>query len=118
MNTTELLALVTNTLDDNKAIDITEIDVTPFTDTIDAMIVCTATSTRHAKSLASKVVDDSKTAGIRPYGVEGEDYGEWILIDLSDIVVHIMLAEQREFYNIEKLWSATKETRSKTANDA
>lgn len=115
MNTTELLSLVVDTLEENKAVDIAELNVSALTDTVDAMIVCTATSTRHAKSLAQKVVDQTKQSGIRPFGVEGETYGEWILIDLSDIIVHIMLAEQREFYNLEKLWTATEQTRKKSA---
>lgn len=114
MHTEELLQLVIKTLEDNKAIDITNLDVSTLTNSMDAMIVCTATSNRHAKSLAQKVIDASKQSGVRPFGVEGEEYGEWILIDLSDIVVHIMLKEQREFYNIEKLWAMTEKTRQQT----
>ena len=111
MNTEALIKLIINTLEDNKGNDIAELDVTALTDSMDAMIVCTATSNRHAKSLAQKVIDASKQSGVRPFGVEGEDFGEWILIDLSDVVVHVMLKEQREFYNIEKLWSVTEEVR-------
>ena len=115
MQTTELLDLVIKTLEDNKAVDISNLDVTSLTNNMDAMIVCTATSNRHAKSLAQKVIDATKQSGIRPFGVEGEEYGEWILIDLSDIVIHIMLKEQRDFYNIEKLWSITEQKRQQTS---
>ena len=111
MNTESLLELIINTIEDNKAVDITNLDIRALTDSMDAMVVCTATSNRHAKSLAQKVIDASKQSGTRPFGVEGEAFGEWILIDLSDVVVHIMLKEQREFYNIEKLWSVTEEVR-------
>ena len=114
MNTAELLKLINTTLEDNKALDITELDVSSFTNSMDAMVVCTATSNRHAKSLAQKVTDASKESGVRPFGVEGDDFGEWILIDLSDIVVHIMLKEQRDFYNIEKLWAATEQSRQQS----
>lgn len=113
MNTAELLKLISETLEDNKALDVTEIDVTSLTGTIDAMVICTATSTRHAKSLANKITVAAKESGVNPFGVEGELYGEWILIDLSDVVVHIMLNEQREFYNLEKLWAITTESRKK-----
>ena len=111
MNTDQLKQLVNTALEDNKAIDITELDVSTLTSSMDVMIVCTATSSRHAKSLAQKVTDASKAAGVRPFGVEGDDQGEWILIDLSDVIVHIMLKDQREFYNLEKLWAATEKAR-------
>lgn len=116
MHTAELLQLVIKTLEDNKAIDITHLDVTTLTNNMDAMVVCTATSNRHAKSLAQKVIDATKQSGVRPFGVEGEEFGEWILIDLSDIVVHIMLKEQREFYNLEKLWAVSMEAREANKN--
>jgi ribosome-associated protein len=115
MNNQSLTTLVMTVLEDNKALDIAQLDVTSLTDSMDAIVVCTATSTRHAVSLAQKVVEASKAAGIRPLGVEGETFGEWILIDLSDIVVHIMLAEQRAFYNLEKLWSVTQDHRKQTS---
>jgi len=115
MNTLELTQLVTTTLEDNKAQDVAELDVTSLTDAMDAMIVCTATSTRHAKSLATKVIQASKQSGVKPFGIEGEQFGEWVLIDLSDVIVHIMLKEQRELYQIEKLWMATENIRKQQA---
>jgi ribosome-associated protein len=114
MNTQELISVVTQALEDNKAHNISILDVSSLTDAMDNLIVCTATSTRHAVSLSQKVIEATKSAGTAPFGVEGAEYGEWILIDLSDIVVHIMLAEQRDFYNLEKLWAVTEESRKQS----
>ena len=76
------------------------------------MIVCTATSTRHASlTYADKLVRAVRDHGIRPLGVEGEEEGEWILVDLQDVIVHIMLKDTREFYAIENLWEMTREKR-------
>lgn len=111
MNTEQLTELVIKTLDDQKALQITNLDITPLTDMADRMIICSATSRRHASAIAEKVIRHVKKAGLRPLGVEGEDTGEWILIDLQDIIVHVMLPEAREFYSLEKLWSMTETLR-------
>ena len=112
MNTEELAKVVVKTLDDNKAIEIKVLDVSELTNITDRMIICSATSTRHAKTLADKVVRQSKEFGLRPLGVEGEDQAEWILIDLQDVIVHIMLPETRDFYSLEKLWSMAETARA------
>lgn len=113
MQSTDLKEILVNVLDENKGLDIKAIDVTTLTNLADYFIISSATSNRHAKALADKVVETAKGHGVRPLGVEGEDTSEWILIDLADIVVHVMLQETREFYSLEKLWQATEETRKK-----
>lgn len=108
MNRTELVSLIKKQLNDNKAENIIEMDVTSLTDCMDVMIIASATSTRHAKSIGKKLVDAAKAENIRPLGIEGEAVGEWILIDLSDVVVHVMLKSTRDLYQLEKLWMVTK----------
>ncbi|ACJ18746.1 ribosome silencing factor [Coxiella burnetii] len=116
MKSAELANLVINTLDEHKALQITDLDVTALTDLMDRMIVCSATSKRHASALADKVIRRAKENGIRPLGVEGEAEAEWILIDLYDVIVHIMLPEVRDFYSLEKLWSVTETARQQYEN--
>ena len=88
-----------------KAKDILVQDVSALTDMTDIMIFVSGTSTRHVKSLANNVNIEVKKAGFLPVGIEGEDAGEWVLVDLGDVLVHIMLPEVRETYNLERLWS-------------
>ena len=116
MKSAELVNLMINTLDEHKALQITDLDVTTLTDLMDRMIVCSATSKRHASALADKVIRRAKENGIRPLGVEGEAKAEWILIDLYDVIVHIMLPEVRDFYSLEKLWSVTETARQQYEN--
>ena len=109
----ELTKLVTDTLSAHKAQDIKVLDVHSLTDVMDTMVICTATSSRHAASVARKLVDAVKKAGIRPFNnVEDQTETGWILVDLLDIVVHVMLADTREFYSLEKLWAVTESSRS------
>lgn len=91
-------------LDDMKAEDIRVLDVRHLTSLMDFMIVATGRSDRHVRATADALIERCKQAGIRPLGVEGEGAAEWVLVDLTDVVVHLMLARVREFYNIETLW--------------
>ncbi|MEM7610796.1 MAG: ribosome silencing factor [Pseudomonadota bacterium] len=91
-------------LEDAKANDIKMIDVRHLTSMTDFMIIASGTSDRHVRSVATNLVDSMKRAGHRPLGIEGENDGEWVLVDLQDALVHVMLPRVREFYNLEKLW--------------
>jgi len=99
-----LQRLVVEALDDLKAQDIRVMDVRNKTTIIDAMVIASGTSDRHVKALADTVIGKAKKAGVNPLGVEGERDGEWVLVDLIDVVVHIMLPRVREFYDLERLW--------------
>lgn len=118
MTPAAMAEMARETLDENKAVDIKEIDVTELTDVTDYIVICTATSNRHSASLADKVERKLRDAGVRSMGTEGVKHPDgWVLIDFGDIVVHIMLAEAREFYSLEKLWGMTQAVRDKTAGE-
>jgi ribosome-associated protein len=105
MNSQQLSTLVVDALDDIKAQDIIRLDVRDMTTVTDYMIVASGRSNRHVKALVENVAEKAKKAGHKPIGVEGEEGGEWVLLDLQDALVHVMLPKVREFYNLEKLWS-------------
>ncbi|MBX9587460.1 MAG: ribosome silencing factor [Gammaproteobacteria bacterium] len=113
MEPEQLKQLVLSVLDDYKALNVVEIDVRKLTSIADTMIICSGTSTRHLKTMSEQVVKRAKENGVIPLGVEGEDSAEWILVDLSDVIVHIMQPSAREFYSLEKLWTAVEEVREK-----
>jgi ribosome-associated protein len=108
----QLLQLVLSSLEDFKAIDIQEIDVSPQNPLADRFVIASGSSTRHVKSMAENLVMRAKAAGCPPLGVEGQEQGDWILVDLNDIIVHLMLPQTRAFYNLEKLWEASSAHRS------
>ena len=92
-------------LEELKAKDVREIDVRGKTSIADILVIASGTSTRHVKSIADEVVKYAKQAGMMPLGVEGQREAEWVLVDLGDIVVHVMLPRIREFYGLERLWT-------------
>jgi len=97
---------VTAALDDMKAVNVKVLDVRGLTDIADVMIIASGNSDRHVRSIADRVVEKAKAAGFRPLGTEGERDGEWVLVDLQDVVIHVMLPRVREFYGLEYLWDA------------
>lgn len=99
-----LTALAVAALEDLKAVDIKVLNVRDLTTIADAMVICTGTSNRHVKSLAENVVDLARQRGFRALGIEGLGEGEWVLVDLNGVLVHVMQAQTRLFYQLEKLW--------------
>lgn len=94
-------------LDEMKAVNVKVLAVKKLTDITDTMIIASGNSDRHVRSIADRVVEHAKKAGFRPMGVEGERDGEWVLVDLQDVIVHIMLPRVREFYRLESLWDVS-----------
>jgi ribosome-associated protein len=107
----KLLELVVDALEELKGVDIRILDVSKLTSITDRMVVASGTSSRHVKSLADNVIRKTKQAGFRALGVEGEQAAEWVLVDLGDVVVHVMMPAVREFYALEKLWSVGSDER-------
>jgi ribosome-associated protein len=101
-----LQSIVTAALEDMKAVNIKKLDVRDLTDIADTMMIASGNSDRHVRSIAEHVVEKAKAAGFRPLGVEGARDAEWVLVDLQDILVHVMLPRVREFYSLEKLWES------------
>lgn len=104
-STEVLLKTVRDAVEELKAKDVAEIDVRGKSSVTDYMVVVSGTSTRHVKSIADEVVRFAKNLDVMPLGVEGEREAEWVLVDLGDVVVHVMLPRVREFYALERLWT-------------
>ena len=105
MQFNELKQLILTAIDDLKGEDVIEIDVKGKTSVTDMMIIASGTSNRHVKSIANNIALEAKKAGAQPLGVEGEEQAEWVLVDMGDIIVHVMQPHIREFYDLEKLWT-------------
>jgi len=115
MRLKHLQQIAVTALEDIKARDITVLDVRKLTSLYDSLIIATADSARQGKALAHHVRDKLKAAGATIVGVEGEDVGEWVLVDAGDIVVHVMQPAVRTYYNLEELWApSTPARRAKT----
>ncbi|UUE11095.1 ribosome silencing factor [Dickeya zeae] len=95
---------VIDKLDDLKGQDIVALDVKGKSSITDYMVICTGTSSRHVSSIADHVVQESRAAGLMPLGVEGENDADWVVVDLGDVIVHVMQEESRHLYELEKLW--------------
>jgi ribosome-associated protein len=101
----ELVELVERALDELKAVDIKTMEVSGLTSITDYMVIAGGTSDRHVRSIADNVIEKAKEAGADILGIEGHEFGEWVLVDLADVVVHIMQPRVRDFYKLENLWN-------------
>src|SRR5688572_20852885 len=110
-----VIGVIENALDDIKAVNVRVLDVRNLTDIADTLVIASGNSDRHVRSIADRVVEFAKKAGYRPMGVEGERDGEWVLVDLQDVIVHIMLPRVREFYRLESLWDVSAARREAAA---
>ena len=110
-----LKTVVIDALADMKALEVKVLDVRGLTDVADFMVIASGTSDRHVRSVAQRVVERTKEAGFRPHGVEGQQDSDWVLIDLNEMIVHVMLPRVREFYGLEKLWDITATKRAARA---
>lgn len=104
MNQQEFTEFVVDKIEDMKARNITIIDVTGKSSVTDTLVICSGTSKRHVSSIAENVIVQCKQIGEAPLSVEGKDVGEWVLVDLGNLVLHVMQDETRDFYQLEKLW--------------
>ena len=105
MQAEQLKALVVGALGDMKAVNTVTLDVKELTDVTDYLVITSGTSNRHVKSLADNACLEAKKQGQRAIGIEGQDAGEWVLVDFGDVVVHVMLPATRDFYDLERLWA-------------
>lgn len=106
METSELINKITDAIIDIKGKDIVSIDVSKTSSITDTMMICTGTSTRHTSAIANKVQEALSKIGIKTLGIEGETIGDWVLLDIGNVVLHILIPDAREMYQLEQLYSA------------
>ena len=111
-----VVKVVEAALDEMKAVQVKVLDVRKLTDITDTLVIASGNSDRHVRSISERVVEHAKKAGFRPMGVEGQRDGEWVLVDLQDVIVHIMLPRVRELYRLESLWDVSAARRDAVAN--
>lgn len=109
--------LVADVLEDMKAEHVTRLDVRHLTTITDTMFVATGRSTRHVGAIADELVERCREQGCPPIGIEGAERGEWVLVDLGHVVVHVMLARVRDFYDLERLWDIARERDGRSASE-
>ncbi|WP_067866048.1 ribosome silencing factor [Neptuniibacter marinus] len=109
MQTEKVIEIVHNALEDMKAKEIVDLDVRGRSTVTDYMVIASGTSKRHVGAIAEEVGIQIKAAGLLPLGSEGQGVSDWILVDLGDVVVHIMMPDAREFYDLERLWGVDKD---------
>lgn len=114
MQAEQMKQLVVDALEDVKGVDIVALDVRGKTSITDFMVIASGRSDRQVKSLAQNVVDKAREKGLSLLGVEGEREGEWVVVDLGEVVVHVFIPEKRDFYNLEKLWGDEAPSAAKT----
>ena len=105
MKASELRDHIVAALEDLKGVNIVTLDVAALTPMTDHMVLVTGTSNRHVKALVDTANESSKALGIQPLGIEGRESYDWVLVDLADVIVHVMNEEARNFYELERLWS-------------
>ena len=116
MRSKKLVELTKKALSDLKAQEITVVDVHRLTTITDFMVIASGSSSRHVRSIADHVIELAKQKGHEPLGVEGHEHGTWVLVDLADVVVHIMQPGTRDFYKLESLWSVGEESATQSAS--
>ncbi len=118
MKPEKLLELIIDSIGNAKGLNIAVLDVRHSTDITDYIVIVTGSSNRHVKSISRTVTDELRDLGIRPLGMEGEQYAHWILLDYCDVLINVMLAETREFYDLESLWDETLNTPAETVDNS
>jgi ribosome-associated protein len=105
LQSSELLDFVVEKIDDMKGRDVVKLDVQKKSTITDYMVVCSGNSKRHVQSIGETVYLEAKNNGINIIGMEGKQFGEWVLVDLGGVIVHVMQESTRDFYQLEKLWT-------------